>query len=112
MRILLFAVALGIAPVAAVAAPVIGGETRVEFTADLPDLGLDTALIGTTGIVNPSPLTAAQLVSLFGLPDLTGFDLGLAATVPVFASVSEPAAAGLVALAVDAALLDWRHRRT
>lgn len=47
------------APSAGLAATIVGGETRVEVTADLAALGLTPGIIGTASIVSGSPLTVA-----------------------------------------------------
>lgn len=63
-------------PTAASAAELVGGETRVQVTADLAALGLTPGITGTASIVSGSPLTVSFPVTGGALdPALSGFIL-------------------------------------
>jgi hypothetical protein len=59
-------------PLAASAAPVTGGETRVEVTADVAGLGLTPGLLGSASLVSAAPLTVAFPVTGGELAGLSG----------------------------------------
>jgi len=63
MRTWLLTVALAMAPLPAVAAPITGGESRVVLTSDLTGLALDTELTGTASIISLSPFTAGAPIT-------------------------------------------------
>jgi PEP-CTERM motif len=67
MKTIVVLAAAALVPSAAIAAPITGGETRVEVTADVPGLGLSPGLIGSASLISAAPLTV-------GFP-ITGGDL-------------------------------------
>jgi hypothetical protein len=110
--------------------------TKDGTTVDLQNFVIDTASLSLSGLVNgsgPVPLfdialsgnpflpfrldlsatAGAALATVFGIPNLTGAEIGLANTVPMTTAVPEPSTYGMLAAGLLAvAFVGWRRTRS